>query len=65
MQVRIPKFVESQVGSETKSTHRIKIIYGNDFILENVIHSNDLLEKIRLSYINYQIPGFMLFNLLY
>lgn len=47
MQVRIPKFVESQVGSETKSTHRIKITYGDEFILENIIYSNDILEKIR------------------
>lgn len=48
MQVRIPKFVESQVGSEIKSTHRIKIIYGDDFILENVIYSNDIPEKNKI-----------------
>lgn len=43
MQVRIPKFVESQVGSETESTHRIKIYSGNYFILENVVYRNEIL----------------------
>lgn len=43
MQVRIPKFVESHVGSETEITHRIKICSGNYFILENVVYRNEIL----------------------
>lgn len=43
MQVRIPKFVESQVGSETESTQSIKIYSGNYFILENAAYRNEIL----------------------
>lgn len=43
MQVRIPKFVESQVGSETERTQRIKIYSGNYFILENAEYRNEIL----------------------
>lgn len=43
MQVKIPKFVESQVGSEREGIHRIKIYSGNYFILENIEYRNEIL----------------------
>lgn len=58
MQVRIPKFVESQVGSETKSTHRIKINSCNGFNLGNAIYKLNSV-KIRFLYVKFQILLFM------